>query len=48
MEGLYLNTGHFRNGVVLGPASARLMSDLILKKQPILDLNQYKLENSRG
>lgn len=48
MEGLYLNTGHFRNGVVLGPASGRLMSDLILKKQPILDLNQYKLENSRG
>ena len=48
MEGLYLNTGHFRNGVVLGPASARLMSDLILKRPPILDLNQYKLDNSRG
>lgn len=44
LEGLYLNTGHFRNGVVLGPASARLAADLILNRQPILDLNQYKLD----
>lgn len=48
IEGLFLNTGHFRNGVVLGPASARLMSDLILERQPILDLNHYKLDNSRS
>lgn len=43
MQGLYLNTGHFRNGVVLGPASARLAADLILNRQPIIDLNQYNL-----
>ena len=48
MQGLYLNTGHFRNGVVLGPASARLAADLILNRQPILDLGQYKLDKSRN
>lgn len=43
-EGLYLNTGHFRNGVVLGPASARLAADLILERSPVLDANQYILD----
>ncbi|MGH8119237.1 MAG: glycine oxidase ThiO [Gammaproteobacteria bacterium] len=33
-EGLYLNTGHFRNGVVLAPGSARLLADLILQRTP--------------
>ncbi len=37
IEGLYLNTGHFRNGVVLGPASARLLADLILARSPIIE-----------
>lgn len=44
IEGLYLNTGHYRNGIVLGPASARLAADLILNRPPILDLNHYQLE----
>ena len=43
MEGLYLNAGHYRNGVVLGPASARLAADIILKRQPILDTAPYQL-----
>ena len=41
--GLYVNTGHFRNGVVLGPASARLMADIVLKKSPILSLSPYNM-----
>lgn len=41
VEGLYLNTGHYRNGVVLGPASARLAADLILNRQPILEPSMY-------
>ncbi|MEW8505213.1 MAG: glycine oxidase ThiO [Candidatus Thiodiazotropha sp.] len=45
--GLYLNAGHFRNGVVLGPASARLMADLILKQQPILDPRPYAVDAER-
>lgn len=42
VQGLFVNTGHFRNGVVLGPASARLMADIILKRPPILDSNLYQ------
>jgi len=29
-EGLYINTGHFRYGVTLGPASAELLASIIL------------------
>lgn len=41
LEGLYINTGHFRNGIVLGPASARLMADIILQRTTILNPNLY-------
>ena len=33
-EGLFLNTGHYRNGVLLAPASARLLADIILQREP--------------
>ena len=46
VEGLYLNSGHYRNGVVLGPASARLASDLILNRKPILEIEPYGLERA--
>ena len=42
-DGLYLNTGHYRNGVVLGPASARLAADLILAREPCCDPEPYSL-----
>lgn len=37
IKGLYVNAGHFRNGLVMAPASARLMADLILERSPIVD-----------
>lgn len=40
-EGLYVNAGHFRNGVVLGPASARLMADIVLNRSQIMDAHAY-------
>lgn len=43
VDGLYLNTGHFRNGVVLGLASARLLADILLARSPILDPGPYAL-----
>lgn len=43
IENLYVNTGHFRNGVVLGPASARLIADIILARAPIMDFEAYKI-----
>lgn len=36
-RGLYVNAGHFRNGVVTAPASARLLADLLLGRPPVLD-----------
>ena len=44
VEGLYLNTGHYRNGVVLGPASARLAADIILNRENTLNSSAYGLE----
>lgn len=48
IKGLYFNTGHFRNGVVLGPASAHLMADIILHRPPILAPQPYSLLADRG
>jgi glycine oxidase len=42
IEGVFLNTGHFRNGVVMGPASARLLADLMLGRTPALDPSPYR------
>lgn len=38
---LYYNCGHFRNGVVMGPAAARLLADLLLGRTPSLDPAPY-------
>ncbi|MES9945506.1 MAG: glycine oxidase ThiO [Candidatus Thiodiazotropha sp.] len=47
INGLYLNAGHFRNGVVLGPASTRLMADMLLGRTPILDPAPYAIDARR-
>lgn len=39
--GLWLNCGHYRNGLVLAPASCRLLADLMLEQQPIIDPAPY-------
>jgi glycine oxidase len=40
-RGLYLNAGHFRNGVVTGPASARLLADTVFGRRPCVDPTPY-------
>ncbi|MDP3813565.1 glycine oxidase ThiO [Pseudomonas sp.] len=40
-EGLWLNCGHYRNGLVLAPASCRLLGDLMLGREPIIDPAPY-------
>ncbi|TBU78774.1 glycine oxidase ThiO [Phytopseudomonas daroniae] len=40
-EGLWLNCGHYRNGLVLAPASCRLLADLMLGREPIIDPAPY-------
>jgi glycine oxidase len=46
IEGLYVNAGHFRNGVVTGLASARLLADQLLERQPVLDAAPYRCPSS--
>jgi glycine oxidase len=48
VEGLYLNAGHFRNGVVLAPASARLLADLVLGRPPIVPPAPYAVGGPRA
>lgn len=40
-RGLYVNVGHFRNGVVTGPASARLLADILFQRTPCVDPAPY-------
>ena len=42
--GLYINAGHYRNGVVLGAASARLMAEMVLGQKTSLDPAPYALD----
>ncbi|NOZ10895.1 MAG: glycine oxidase ThiO [Gammaproteobacteria bacterium] len=48
IEGLYICTGHYRNGFVLGPASARLVVDLILGRQAQLNPRPYSIKTARA
>ncbi len=40
---LYINAGHFRNGLAMGPASAKLLTDLILNQPTSIDPAPYQL-----
>lgn len=46
--GLWLNAGHYRNGLVLAPASCRLLVDLMTGRQPAIDPAPYQLEGRLG
>ncbi len=41
VDGLWLNCGHYRNGLVLAPASCQLLADLILGREPVIDPQPY-------
>ncbi len=41
-HGLFVNTGHFRNGVVLAPASAELLADQMQGERPRLDPEPFQ------
>ncbi len=43
IEGLYIHAGHFRNGIVLGVASAELMTDIVLDREPWCDVRPYQM-----
>jgi glycine oxidase len=43
IDNLYLNTGHFRYGLSMAPASARLISEIMMGQPPFLDVSPFKL-----
>jgi glycine oxidase len=43
IENLFLNTGHFRYGLTMAPASARLVAELIMGKLPFMDASPFAL-----
>ncbi|MEE9412304.1 MAG: FAD-dependent oxidoreductase, partial [Methylococcales bacterium] len=43
IENLYINSGHFRNGLNLAPASARLVVDLMIGREPIVAAQPYRI-----
>lgn len=43
VEGLYLHAGHYRNGIVLGPASVKLLVELVLGRQTFCEAAVYSM-----
>jgi len=41
VENLYVHAGHFRNGIVLGAASAEVMVDIVLERPAMCDIKPY-------
>ncbi len=41
MEGLFLATGHFRNGILLAPITVKNVAEWIVEGKPSLDLRAY-------
>ncbi len=46
LSGVFINSGHFRNGLVLGLASAQLMTNIVLEQPPILETSDYAVSES--
>jgi glycine oxidase len=45
IQNLSINAGHFRNGLAMGPGSARLLVDLVLKRKTLINPEPYRLLN---
>ncbi|MEK7337920.1 MAG: FAD-dependent oxidoreductase, partial [candidate division NC10 bacterium] len=41
LDGLAIATGHFRNGILLGPLTGRLVSEMILGEPPSFPLEAF-------
>lgn len=46
--GYFLATGHFRDGILLAPITAQVMTDVILGKAPTYDLASFSPERFHG
>lgn len=43
----FVAAGHFRNGILLAPATAQAMAELILNEPPVLDLQAFRPQRFR-
>ncbi|HYO59366.1 glycine oxidase ThiO [Archangium sp.] len=44
LPGLFLATGHFRNGILLAPITAKLMAQAVLGETPSVDLTPFRFD----
>lgn len=44
LEGLFLATGHFRNGILLAPITAKLIAQAVQGQQPAVDLTPFRFD----
>lgn len=44
LENLFINAGQFRNGLVLAPASTRLLADMLLGRDTIISAEAYRMD----
>ncbi len=44
LPGLVLATGHFRNGILLAPITARLVAQLVLGERPEVELGPFRFD----
>ncbi len=48
LSGLFIDSGHYRNGLVLAPASVELCADLIESNPPRFDPTPYRIPATQG
>jgi glycine oxidase len=44
-KNIYLNTGHFRKGILQAPASAKLLADALSGNSSFMDIDRFSIEN---
>ena len=42
-ENIFINTGHFRKGILQAPASAQLLADYLFKNTSFMDIDRFSL-----
>ena len=46
IPGLFLATGHFRNGILLAPITAKLVTQVVLGEKPTMDLTPFRYDRA--
>ena len=45
-KNIYINTGHFRKGILQAPSSAKLLTDYLFDNPSFMDINSFSLERT--